>query len=147
MASRQRPATFAQRFVKTGVGHLPCGHEPKHNAGKYRDREGKEQDGGIEPDFFGSGQALRNQHKRRTGAPMSKQQAEPAPSYSQEHAFGEQLADDSSRRSAEGDPHRELALPSARTSKQKIGDVDASDQEDERNGAKENRSEERRVGK
>ena len=136
-ALRSRASTSArlQRVGDVRLRRLQCRHHAKENPGEQRHSERKEQHGKVDRDpRFVRHVELRHQTDDRTSREEREQHAEDTAGQRQEHALGEQLTHQPAAPRANRHAHRHLARPRSPACQLQVGDVGASDQQQESDG-------------
>ena len=120
----------AQRLGRLCVRRQPRRTRAKENAGDQRDQKGKAKDGqrwtGVDGHVVRVGKCERKNGVRAgIGNGQSSQSADAA----QQHALGENLADDAAAPCAQGHAHGDVGAPRGGARQQQVGDVGAGDEQ------------------
>ena len=133
-------AALLQGGVEVGARGAEGREESEEDAGEQRDGEGEGEYAPIDADggavFANTGQAGGTHGQQGAHAHEAEQQAKNAASDGEQHAFGEQLADDACPAGSECGADRKFAFASGGADQQKIGHVGAGDEKHEADRAK-----------
>ncbi len=113
-----------------------AGASAEQDARQRHGGEGEEQDRNAEPDVgFGRQRVRRHQRHDRVEESCRQRHAEHAADDGEDHALGDELADDDPARGAAGAADGQLALPRRAASEHEVRDVRARDEQHERHRA------------
>src|ERR1700683_933447 len=128
---------FAKIFDLRGASRLEGGRETEENSGDDGDEEGEEEDAGVDGDFVEAGDVGGGESEDGAFEEEHGEESDGAGEEGEEGALCEHLADEPRARSAHGEADGDFAAASGGAREEKIGDVDAGDEEDEGDGAEE----------
>ena len=120
-----------QRGVDVGAGGQQRRYQAEQQSRQYGNQGGDGEYGWVQTNFCAPGDLDRTQRHQRGHGEGCQHQTEDAAENAQQHALGEELADETPARSAHGRPDGRLALPRRRLGEQQVGHVRASDEKHE----------------
>ena len=129
------PAARLERGVEIDARRAQRRREAEEDAGANRDGKGEDEHRGVEPNRFEPRDVARVDRPDDLQRDLGDRQAGGAAENAEQHALGQQLADEAFPARAERRPDGDLFLPAGGAGEQQIGDVGARDQQDERHGA------------
>ena len=106
-----------------------AGATPKTTPVRTLSRKRKNQHGGVEMNAARARQICRCEREQGIESPARDEQAGRAAAEREEHAFGQQLPNESKTARPERGANRKLAMPRGRAGEEEIGDVRAGDEE------------------
>lgn len=130
-------AAFLKSLLRIAARNFERGDETEEDSGGERKQQSKQEDVGVGGDLFGAWKSGGESVEDRLRAESGEEQACNSANGSDENAFDQKLADDAGRSGAESGPDGEFVRADGGTGEEKIGNVDASDEKNEGNGAEE----------
>jgi hypothetical protein len=115
---------------------LQRGGEAEDGAGGERGENREQEDGPVDGDFVESREGIGNEAEEEFLSGEENGEAGKSTDERKEQTFGEELGDEAMTRGAEGLAKSDFAAASAGASKEKIGNVDAANEKNEADGAK-----------
>ena len=130
-------ATAAEQVRGIASKHLPRRREPEQQGGRDHQPDGEAQQPPIQGDPLEPRHIGRQQRRNRFDRCGRQHESAEASQYGDDHALGQQLAQQPRRAAAHRRPDGELLLALRRSRQHQVRDVDAGDQQHEDHGAPE----------
>jgi hypothetical protein len=130
------PARLAQHGFEVGSRGLPRRSDSEADACQDRDAEAEREDRALERSAAHAGDRFRRGGQQRSGDRACEQQPGDAAGEREHQALNQQLSNEPPARTAERGAHRELGFPSRSTREKEAGDIDARDDQEQPDGAK-----------
>ena len=125
-------AALAQGRHEVALRHVRSRRQAEDESGEHADGDRVDQRQVVETKIDEIRHVVgRDPGSQQPGADVGQRDAERRRDGAEQHALGEQLADDAAAPGAEGGPHRHLAGPSGGPGQQQVGDVGAGDEQHE----------------
>ena len=128
-------AALAQHVVQIQPRRAQRRHEPEHDARDERDAEREREHASVDADLVESRNLRRAELAEHFDAAIASTSPSDTAERRQQHALGEQLANDALAARADGRANRHLLLPHRGAREQKVRDVAARDEQHEPDGA------------
>src|SRR5437868_442426 len=135
--ARAFPGTFVaapfllQRTDQVDSAHKPGGSKPEDRSGRDAERHSKHQHAPTNRDIVNVRQAFRNKPQQVTLSAEKNGKASDSAKQEEQQNLGKKLADEARSLRSQSLANRDLTTSSAGSGEQQIGDVDATDQENQ----------------
>ena len=135
-AGPDRAASGGRGESRDGAaGRRERGHEAEHHAGQDRNRHREGEHAPVDADLSQPRNAGRSERDQRARAPVGDDEPRDSAGHAEHDALGQELLHEPPASGAERRPHGHLARAAVRPREQEVGDVDARDEQHERDRA------------
>ena len=123
--------SFVQHLPQVELRGAQRRRQAENETGADRDREGEPENRRVQSDRKHRRQRIRGQPEQRSKGAPGQEQPDDGPQERQQHALGEQLADDARPAGPHGGPDGDLPAAGGRARQQQVRDVGAGDEKHE----------------
>jgi hypothetical protein len=109
--------------------------EPEHEADEHRHDQREGEHPTVDGDLGEARDPARSECQQGVDGPARQQETQHPADHRDRDGLGERLLDEAPPARAERGPHRELTVPRRGPNQEKVGHVGAGDQQDQENGA------------